>query len=266
MKREVENLPSDIHHTGAPQRIEARTAPARILAVDIGGTLIKASVIDAAGEMLAPWTRTSTPERASPDDVIATIEALAEQLPSSNKMAIAFPGVVSKGIVATAPNLAAGVWRNYDLRSAIQSKFGCDVRILNDAIVQGLGVAHGPGLECVLTLGTGLGFALFRDGRFLVQLELGQNGMCGGQNFDSYVGHAAFVSEGETEWNRRVEETFAVIRRLVTPDRILVGGGNARRIAFDLPDDVALFPMTAGVTGGATLWADPPDPFIEAFA
>lgn len=263
---EGEVLTADVITHSETRSHRAHAASARILAVDIGGTLIKASVIDPAGEMLAPWIRTETPERASPDDVIETIDALAQQLPPYQKIAMAFPGVVLKGIVKTAPNLAPSIWRDYDLRAAVQAKFGCDVRVLNDAIVQGLGVARGPGLECVLTLGTGLGFALFRDGQFLVQLELGQNGMCGGQNFDSYVGHAAFVSEGEEGWNRRVEEALAVIRHLVTPDRILVGGGNARRITFDLPDDVALFPMTAGVTGGAALWADPPDPFIEAFA
>lgn len=237
-------------------RIGARPDTLRILSVDVGGTLIKASIIDLDGEMLAPWVRTPTPEDATPDNVLSAIDGIARELPSYHKMSVAFPGVVSRGIVKTAPNLAPNVWHNHDIRSAIQSKFGCDVRVLNDAIVQGLGVAHGPGLECVLTLGTGLGFALFRDGCFLVQLELGQHGRCGDQNFDDYVGHAAFVSEGADEWNRRVEKTFTVVRNLVTPDRILVGGGNARRLAFELPSDIVVFPMTAGITGGARLWSD----------
>lgn len=236
--------------------------PLRILAVDIGGTLIKASIIDSDATMLAQWVRVSTPVEATPEHVIATIDAIAHELPSYHKISVAFPGVVLDGIVKTAPNLASDSWHNYDIKSAIQSKFGCDVRILNDAIVQGLGVARGPGLECVLTLGTGLGCAIFRDGRFLVQLELGQNGYCASQNFDDYVGHAAFMAEGEHEWNSRVEKTFAIIRNLVMPDRILVGGGNARRLTFALPDDITVFPMTAGITGGARLWADDADPYL----
>lgn len=228
----------------------------RILSVDIGGTLIKASVIDADGEMLAQWVRVPTPDDATPTNVLSAIDGIARDMPPYQKMSVAFPGVVMKGVVKTAPNLAATVWQNHDFRTAIQSQFGCEVRILNDAIVQGLGVALGPGLECVLTLGTGLGFAIFRDGRFLVQLELGQHGGYAGKNFDDYVGHAAFIAEGEQEWNRRVEQTLAIVRNLVTPDRILVGGGNARRLTFPLADDIRVFPMTAGITGGARLWDD----------
>lgn len=249
-------MQTNLKSPDTPDRRHGGLTQLRILSVDIGGTLIKASVINADGEMLAPWVRNPTPQDATPDSVVSEIDRIARDLPPYQKISVAFPGVVSSGVVKTAPNLAADAWYGHDFRSALQAKFGCDVRILNDAIVQGLGVARGPGLECVITLGTGLGFALFRDGRFLVQLELGQNGRCGAQNFDEYVGHAAFVAEGAEEWNRRVEQTLGIIRNLATPDRILVGGGNARRIEFALPSDIILFPMTAGITGGARLWGD----------
>ncbi|MBR2536886.1 MAG: ROK family protein [Hyphomicrobium sp.] len=249
-------MPADNKSPENQDRNHAGLAQLRILSIDIGGTLIKASVINSDGEMLAPWVRNPTPQNATPDAVVAEIDRIAQDLPPYQKISVAFPGVVANGVVTTAPNLAANAWYGHDFRSTLQTKFGCDVRVLNDAIVQGLGVARGPGLECVLTLGTGLGFALFRDGRFLVQLELGQNGRCDGQNFDEYVGHAAFIAEGEEEWNRRVEQTFGIIRNLATPDRILVGGGNARRITFALPSDIVIFPMTAGITGGARLWGD----------
>lgn len=255
---------SSVDQTQKRPDAELKSSAPHILAIDIGGTLIKASVIDGGGGLIAPWMRVQTPKNATPESILVTIGELAQQLPPYSKISVAFPGVVSRGIVRTAPNLAADVWRGHNLRKSVQDTFGCDARILNDAVVQGLGVARGPGLECVLTLGTGLGFALFRDGAFVAQLELGQYGSTHGQKFDDYVGHAAYVSIGEDAWNGRVAETFDIVRGLVTPNRILVGGGNARRITFQLPEDIELFPMTAGVTGGARLWGDNLEPFLAS--
>ena len=78
----------------------------------------------------------------------------------------------------------------------LAERFGVPVRMLNDAVVQGLGVVEGPGLECVLTLGTGVGCAIFRDRRLLVQLELGQHRARKGKSYDQYAGQAALALKG----------------------------------------------------------------------
>ena len=233
---------------------EAAASQDAILSIDIGGTLIKASVVSRSGAMLVPWVRVPTPSNATPQRVLATIAGIVRDFPPFDKASIAFPGVVQHGVVKTAPNLATGAWLGHDFRAEIRSAFDCDVRILNDAIVQGLGVASGPGVDCILTLGTGLGCALFKDSRFLIQLELGQQLGLENLKFDDYVGHSAFLAVGEAIWNERASRTISVVRNLTHPNRILICGGNARRITFSLPADVELFPMTAGITGGARLW------------
>ena len=140
-------MPADNKSPENQDRNHAGLAQLRILSIDIGGTLIKASVINSDGEMLAPWVRNPTPQNATPDAVVAEIDRIAQDLPPYQKISVAFPGVVANGVVTTAPNLAANAWYGHDFRSTLQTKFGCDVRVLNDAIVQGLGVARGPGLE-----------------------------------------------------------------------------------------------------------------------
>ena len=180
---------------------------------------------------------------------------MSRSLPPYDKMSVAFPGVVSAGCVLTAPNLDNSAWAQFDIVAALQEKFDVDVRALNDAIVQGLGVVgSAAGLKCVLTIGTGLGCAIFRDQKFLIQLELGQH-CCGDDlNYDQYIGHKAYMGAGRAVWNRRVATALASIGSLINFDRLYLGGGNARRIDFKLQDNVTLIPRTAGVTGGARLW------------
>ncbi len=227
-----------------------------ILAVDIGGTFIKASVIDGDGALLAPYLRVATPIDPAPSDIVQSIAGLAKDLPDFDKISVAFPGVVKNGRVLTAPNLGNERWANTNFAGLVETNFGRRVRMLNDAVVQGLGCAVGPGLECVITFGTGLGFSLFRDADFLVQLELGRHNAAGEMNYDQFVGHAAYVAIGVEKWNERAAFTIDAIRKLVNFDRLYVGGGNARRLTFALPPDALIIPVTAGVSGGARLWTE----------
>ncbi len=233
-----------------------------ILSVDVGGTWIKAAVVDPTGGLLHPMDRTPTPKPATPEATLNAISELSTKMGDFDRVSMAFPGVVRNGRTLTAPNLGNQHWLNFDLADAVTRHFGRPARILNDAIVQGLGVATGPGLEVIATLGTGLGFAIFRDGRFLVQLELGQHMASDGLNYDSYVGHGAFLAEGLDVWRDRVKRTLLAIRNLVNFDRLYLGGGNAQRIDFDLPRDISIVPITSGVTGGARLWHRDADEFF----
>ena len=115
------------------------------LAVDIGGSSIKAAVLDCAGHLVAAQMRTPTPKEATPQAVLETIAGLAVQLPSIQRISVGFPGVVKGGKVLTAPNLGTQHWAGFELMGALSQRFGVPARVLNDAAVQGLGVVEGHG-------------------------------------------------------------------------------------------------------------------------
>lgn len=224
------------------------------LGVDIGGTNIKASVLDRHGALLAHQAFMPTPKPANPRAVVAAIGKLAGELPAFHRISVGFPGVVKGGRVITAPNLGTSYWSGFEMIAALSQRFRVPVRMLNDAAVQGLGVVQGPGLECVLTLGTGVGCALFRDRRLLLHLEFGQLRRQKGQTYDRYIGQSALTAKGVARWNRRVAKVIDVVTELTCCDRLYIGGGNGRKIAFDLPAHVRVVSNTAGITGGVRLW------------
>jgi polyphosphate glucokinase len=223
------------------------------LAVDIGGTNMKASVLAGDGTLAAERVRCPTPRTATPDAVLQKIETLARKLPPFDRISVGFPGVVKGARVLTAPNLGTEFWAGFNLIDALFQRFGTPVRMLNDAAVQGLGVVEGDGLACVITLGTGIGCALFRDRRLLLHLEFGQH-LRGDQSYDRFLGAAALEAIGPEQWNARLLETVATVTRLTSCDVLYVGGGNSRRVDVALPDHVRVVSNAGGVTGGARLW------------
>jgi polyphosphate glucokinase len=242
-----------------PGAQRAAALPATI-AIDIGGTGIKASILGPDGAMIADRVRLDTPHPASPVNVLTTIVQLRAQLPGFDRISAGFPGVVRHGQVLTAPHLGTELWRGFPLGAALQDRLGAPARILNDADVQGFGVIAGRGLECVLTLGTGLGSALFIEGRLAPHLELSQHPLRKKKNYDEYLGDAALRAKGPEKWNRRVERAIAVVRTLINFDVLYLGGGNAEHLSFKLPKDVKIVSNTAGITGGIRLW----DPVNDA--
>ena len=136
----------------------------------------------------------------------------------------------------------------------LAQRLGKPTRVLNDASVQGLGVIAEVGLECVITLGTGFGFALFQDGLLAPHLEMGQHPCAKDKTYDLYVGNAAFHKVGRVKWNKRLMKVLGFLDTLVTYDTLLIGGGNAQVIDFDLPANVRIVPNAAGITGGVKLW------------
>ena len=134
------------------------------LAIDVGGTRLKAGLLDQNGDMVAGPNRISTPPHPTPQLVLEALAGLAHPLGDFDRISVGFPGVVRQGQVLTAPNLGTPEWRNFPLAASLTDKLGKPARMLNDAEVQGLGVISGKGLECVVTLGTGMGFSLFQDG------------------------------------------------------------------------------------------------------
>jgi polyphosphate glucokinase len=225
-----------------------------IFAIDIGGTLIKSALIDDNGNMLSSWRRQPTPQIRTPSALLSLIEDCASLTPRFNRISIAFPGHVLNGQIFTAPNLGNRDWYKCPFADQVSQRLGVETRVLNDAIVQGLGVVNRPGLSGILTFGTGMGCAVFRDCSFLIQLELGQHPSPDGVCYDDAVGHNAFVSLGPAIWNTKVERAIGSFKGLVQYDHLYVGGGNARHIENVDIESMTLVPNTAGITGGARMW------------
>lgn len=240
--------------TARGRRAMSKAGP-RTLAIDIGGTHIKASVLDATGRMVVPEAMLSTPHRpATPRAVIDVIAQLCETLPEFDRISAGFPGYVKRNVVYTAPNLGTKAWHGFPLAEALTARFGKPARILNDADVQGLGVVGGEGLECVLTLGTGIGSSLFLNGRLLPHLELGQHPVWQNQTYDEYIGDAVRRRKGRAKWNARLKKALGIVTTLINYDTLHLGGGNAARIDFKLPENIKVASNVNGITGGIHLW------------
>ena len=224
------------------------------LAIDIGGSHLKAGVLNGTGEMVSGPARVETPKPAKPAAVVGALVQLAKPLGRFDRISIGFPGVVRAGMVLTAPNLGTKDWRQFPLPTELSKDLGKPARLLNDASIQGLGVIQGSGVECVLTMGTGMGFALFANGRLGPHLEMSQHPVKTGKTYDQYVGDAALRDIGRGHWNRRMRKVIGIMQTLVTYDMLYIGGGNARLLESPLPDNVKTVPNEAGITGGVRLW------------
>jgi polyphosphate glucokinase len=232
----------------------ASTSSPLTLSIDIGGSHLKAAVLSASGEMVTERARVVTPNPAKPTAVVEALSRLSSQLGPFDRISIGFPGVVRGDQVLTAPNLGTTYWANFRLSEVLGKALGKPARMLNDATIQGLGVIEGRGLECVLTMGTGMGFALFQDGGVAPHLEISQHPIKTGKTYDDYVGEKAFEAVGHKHWNKRVRNVIALLETVVNYDVLYIGGGNARLIDAPLPARVKTVSNEAGVTGGVRLW------------
>ncbi|MDR5775772.1 ROK family protein [Caballeronia sp. LP006] len=230
----------------------------RILAIDVGGTGLKAAIISEEGEMKSDRLRVATPHPATPEVLVDTLIKLVEPLVAEppTHISIGFPGVVRNNVVLTAPNLGNEYWNGIPLADLISQRVGgVPVRMINDAEMQGLAAIEGRGLEFVLTLGTGAGTALFRDGELMPHLELAHHPVSKkGDAYDQYIGAAAREKAGNKRWNKRVQKVIGILSSLVNYDKLWIGGGNAANLKFELPPNVAVVSNAAGIEGGAKLW------------
>lgn len=224
------------------------------LAIDIGGTALKASVLDSRGRMIVERVRLPTPYPCSPKVLLRALAKLTAPLPNFDRISIGFPGVVRAGHVVTAPHFGKKAWPGYPLAEAMAQRLERPARLLNDAEVQGLGIVAGQGLEVVLTLGTGIGSAVFVDGWLAPHLELAQHPLHNGETYNEYAGNEALHRHGKKKWSRRIAKTIATVDTLLHYDVLYLGGGNARHLAVDLPPNVRIASNENGITGGIHLW------------
>jgi polyphosphate glucokinase len=242
------------------------------LAVDCGGGGIKASVLDAAGTLHAPAVRVATPYPLSPERLVSTITEIAADLPTANRATVGMPGMIRHGVVVATPHYVTrsgprsavdpdllAAWSGCDIRASIEASLGLPTLVLNDAEVHGAGVISGTGVELVLTLGTGLGSALFDGGTLAPHLELSHAPVRWGTSYDVYIGQVERARLGDGLWSRRVRRVVEGLRPVFWWDRLYLGGGNARQVTpqvlAKLGDDVVVVPNQAGIVGGVRAWS-----------
>lgn len=234
--------------------MENNLSPQRILSIDIGGTGIKACMLDGKGEMLEDYRKVATPEKAGPENVLHAIMLLASQFGEFDAVSAGFPGYVRDGVVHTAPNLDTPAWSGVNLNLLLEQKLGRPARVVNDADLQGLGFAAGEGLEMVMTLGTGFGTALMLNGVLLPHLELAHLPVTKNKDYDAWIGEAALRRVGEKKWNRRMEKVLHTFRTVINYDKLYISGGNAKRLVVPLNSNEKIVNNREGIRGGARLW------------
>ena len=228
--------------------------PARTLAIDIGGSGLKVMALGPSGEPLNERSRCLTPDPATPEQVLQVLEGMAEDQPGFDRVAAGFPGVVRDGVTLTAVNLHES-WVGFDLRAALERMTGRPARVANDADVQGLAVIEGRGLEFVLTLGTGLGSALYVDARLVPNMEIAHHVFRNDLTYEDCLGKEALVRLGKEVWNQRLVEAVQQLEHAFNYDRLYIGGGNSGKVAKDLlPENVTIVSNKAGLLGCIRLW------------
>lgn len=229
-----------------PQVDKAKHKPVRTLVVDIGGSGIKALIVNEIGEAMTERIRESTPRGGKPDDVIKVVTSLAKNVGRFERVSVGFPGIVRSGVVTGAVNLAPE-WEHFHLSKALHAIFKKPVRAANDADVQGFGAISGTGVELVLTLGTGVGSSLFVDGRLVPNLEVGKN----------KLRRDELERIGKKRWNRRLAKVIAKLEKMFRYDRLYIGGGNAGMVDISgLGGNVTIVSNLNGLLGGINLWRD----------
>jgi len=230
----------------------------RTLAVDVGGSHVKASVLDPDGRLLHEAQRLDTPEGLTPRRLVKMIVQLAEPMPSFDRVSVGFPGVIRRGVVRTAANLGTERFAGFDLEAAVSKALGKPTRVCNDADVQGYAAVSGKGLEMVITLGTGFGSSIFVNGQLGVHLELAHHCFHGHKTYEDMLGDAALHRIGKKAWNKELARAIETLRALTDFDHLYIGGGNARLVRLELPKDVSTVDNIAGIVGGVRLWHDAP--------
>lgn len=222
------------------------------LSIDIGGSGLKAMLLDPAGKPLSERQRVPTPALPTPTNVLKGLDKLREVLPGFDRVSVGFPGVIKRGITYTAANLHTR-WALFPLQAELEKRWKKPVRVCNDAAVQGYGAVRGRGVELTLTLGTGMGSALFTDGRLCPGLELGHHPWKK-HTYEDYIGRRGLDKYGHRRWNEFVQEAIVQTEKLFNWDHLYIGGGNTKKLTFKPPKNVSIVSNREGILGGVALW------------
>jgi len=227
-----------------------RRARQRTLAIDVGGSGVKAALLDGDGDMVSEKLREETPDHFTPGELLEMVERMARQLSQFDRVAVGIPGIVHRDVVYSLPASRSRAFKGYELGARLAELLGKRVRVTNDATMHGLAAIDGDGIEMVITLGTGLGTALFINGVLSAHYQTLPDQ---DEPFSAY-GDAARKKIGRKRWEERVQALFDQLRGITNYDRLYVGGGNAERLKGELPTRVKRIDSAAGILGGHRLW------------
>jgi polyphosphate glucokinase len=244
------------------------------MGIDIGGSAIKVGVVDlSTGRLTCERRSIPTPQPAAPAAVGEVVGQVVRDDAWTGLVGVTFPGVIKGGVARTAANVDPS-WIGTDADALFSAVTGCDVTVLNDADAAGLaemrfGAGRGArGVVIMITLGTGVGSALFIEDRLVPNTELGHVEL---DAYDAERRAAASVKDREglsyAEWGSRVQNYLRYIERLFTPDLFIVGGGvskDAREwlpmIKLRTPVKAAELLNDAGIVGAAVTAVTGPKP------
>ncbi len=242
-----------------------------ILGIDVGGTGIKGAPVDTQeGKLLDERFRVLTPEGAKVNDVVDAIAEVAKHFNWTGEIGCGFPTVVKKGTIYTAANIDSG-WIGVNAKSLIEKKTKCRTHMINDADAAGLAEMHfgagkdNKGVVFMVTVGTGIGTALFVNGELLPNTELGHLVIRGKEAEHRASDRVRREKElSWKQWSNRFNEYLVYIEKLFWPDLIIIGGGLSKSFAKFAPSFKVQSPVVpaqmlneAGIVGAAMAFSHP---------
>lgn len=238
----------------------------RAVGVDVGGSRVRAAIVDIATGRHDHPVNQPTAEPSTPEAIAEQVAGIVAALDCSGPVGVTLPGVICDGVVDRATNLHRR-WMMCDAGGLLRSSLGRPVALLNDADAAGLaevrlGAGRGmPGTVLLLTFGTGVGSAVFVDGALAVGTELGHVRVAGGSTVEEIAARRVISEEDLSwpAWAARADSALEVLCNALNPDRIIIGGGvsddaDSWRHLLPTRSDrvvVARFRGNAGVVGAA---------------
>ena len=242
-----------------------------ILGIDVGASGIKGAVVDLkTGELIGERIRIDMPQPSTPENAANVINELVQQLNYKGLIGLGFPSVVKKGIVSTAANLDKS-WIGCNVEDILHKATGCPIIAVNDADAAGLAevrFGNGKGVMgtvVLITIGTGLGSAVFTDGKLLRNTEFGHILTKKGMIAEQYASSSAQKREDLSwkKWAKRFDEYLHQINLYLQPNLIILGGGSSKnfdeykhRFTLDTPIMAAKLLNNAGIIGAALYAAE----------
>jgi polyphosphate glucokinase len=213
-----------------------------ILGIDIGGSGVKGAPVEVqTGEFTRDRLKVATPTPAEPRAVAKAVAGIVGHFGWDGPVGVTFPGVVIDGVTHSAANLT-DEWRGLQARDLFAEECGVPVTLLNDADAAGVAeMTHGAGrgrqdTVLLVTLGTGIGSALFTEGRLVPNTEFGHIEIRGKDAEERASAHAREVHEWSWQkWAEKLDEYLRRVEDLVWPSLIIVGGGVSRHSEHFLP-------------------------------
>jgi polyphosphate glucokinase len=224
------------------------------LAIDIGGTGLKIQTLSPEGRTISERLRVPTPTPATTEAILSALDDLKVSVPLFDRVSVGFPGVIKDGKTLTAANLDAS-WIGFPFAKVLEKRWGKPVRMANDCAVGGYAVVQGHGVELVITLGTGMGSALFTEGVLCPGLELGHHPWRK-KTYESYLGKKGLQKHGEKQWNKLLKKAIAQTSATFNWDTLYIGGGNSKKVKLKLGSDIKIISNEEGLLGAMALWRD----------